>query len=61
MIYVTPIVRKVIGLQYVLKEERKVAQVEIVEMDQQTWCHDLAKQLSHYLFIYSFSFLFDMT
>jgi len=34
MIYVVPVVRKVIGVQYVLKEGRKVVQVET---DQQTW------------------------
>jgi len=37
IIYITPVVRKVIGVQCVLKKERKVVQVEVVEADQQIW------------------------
>jgi len=33
IIYVTPMVKKVIGVQHVLKKERKVVQVEVVEVD----------------------------
>jgi len=34
MIYIAPVVRKVIGVQYVLRKEKKMAQVEVVEADQ---------------------------
>jgi len=37
IIYVVPVVKKVIGVQRVLKKERKVVQVEVVEVDQQIW------------------------
>ena len=30
-------VKKVIGVQRILKKERKVVQVEVVEVDQQIW------------------------
>jgi len=33
--YIAPVIRKVIGIQYVLKKERKVVEVEVVEVDQQ--------------------------
>ena len=37
MIYVVPVVKNVIRVQRVLKKERKVVQVEVVEVDQQIW------------------------
>ena len=37
MIYVASVVRKVIEVQRVLKKERKVVQVKVVEVDQQIW------------------------
>jgi len=36
-IYVAPMVRKVIGVQCVLRERRKVVLVEEIEADQQIW------------------------
>ena len=37
IIYVAPMVKKVIAVQHVLKKERKVVQVEVVKADQQIW------------------------
>jgi len=37
IIYIAPVVKKVIGVQRVLKKERKMVQVEVVEADQQIW------------------------
>jgi len=37
MIYIAPVVRRVIGVQYVLREEKKVVLVEEIEADQQIW------------------------